>query len=68
MGGYNRNLLEDILMLEILYLFLGIGAALLAYRAMLSKHLLPTALYLAGVSALVTMTLYLLGQASMKSP
>ena len=48
-------------MLEILYLFLGIGAALLAYRAMLSKHLLPAALYLAGVSALVTMTLYLLG-------
>lgn len=48
-------------MLEILYLILGAGAALLAYRAMLAKHLMPATLYLAGVSALVTMILYLLG-------
>ena len=48
-------------MFEILYLFLGAGAALFAYRAMMSKHLLPATLYLAGVSALVTMTLYMLG-------
>jgi len=43
------------------YIGLGLGASLCAYRAMISKHLLPSALYLAGVSALVTITLYLLG-------
>ena len=43
------------------YIGLGLGAAFCAYRAMISKHLLPSTLYLAGVSALVTVTLYLLG-------
>jgi uncharacterized MnhB-related membrane protein len=43
------------------YIFLGLGAAFCAYRAMISKHLLPSALYLACVSALATITLYLLG-------
>ena len=43
------------------YIFLGLGAAFCAYRAMISKHLLPSTLYLAGVSALATVTLYLLG-------
>jgi uncharacterized MnhB-related membrane protein len=43
------------------YIGLGLGAAFCAYRAMISKHLLPSALYLAGVSALTTITLYLLG-------
>ena len=43
------------------YIGLGLGAAFCAYRAMISKHLLPSALYLACVSALVTVTLYLLG-------
>lgn len=43
------------------YLFLGLGAAMFAYRAMISKHLLPATLYLACVSALVTVTLYMLG-------
>ncbi len=43
------------------YILLGLGASLCAYRAMISKHLLPSTLYLAGVSALVTVTLYLLG-------
>lgn len=43
------------------YLFLSLGAAFCAYRAMISKHLLPSTLYLAGVSALVAVTLYLLG-------
>lgn len=43
------------------YLLLGLGASVCAYRAMISKHLLPSTLYLAGVSALVTVTLYLLG-------
>ena len=43
------------------YLFLSLGAAFCAYRAMVSKHLLPSALYLAGVSALVSITLYMLG-------
>lgn len=43
------------------YLLLGLGASFCAYRAVMSKHLLPSTLYLAGVSALVTVTLYLLG-------
>jgi uncharacterized MnhB-related membrane protein len=43
------------------YIALGLGASFCAYRAMISKHLLPSALYLAGVSALVTVTLYMLG-------
>lgn len=43
------------------YLLLSLGAAFCAYRAMISKHLLPSALYLACVSALVSVTLYLLG-------
>jgi uncharacterized MnhB-related membrane protein len=43
------------------YICLGLGASFCAYRAMVSKHLLPSTLYLAGVSALVTVTLYLLG-------
>jgi uncharacterized MnhB-related membrane protein len=43
------------------YLFLGLVASFCAYRAMVSKHLLPSTLYLAGVSALVSVTLYMLG-------
>jgi uncharacterized MnhB-related membrane protein len=43
------------------YILLGLGAAFCAYRAMISKHLLPSTLYLACVSALATVTLYLLG-------
>jgi uncharacterized MnhB-related membrane protein len=43
------------------YLFLLLAAAFCAYRAMISTHLLPSALYLACVSALVSVTLYLLG-------
>lgn len=43
------------------YLLLGVGAAFCAYRAMISKHLLPSTLYLACVSALAAVTLYLLG-------
>ena len=43
------------------YIFLGLGASFCAYRAMISRHLLPSTLYLACVSALVTVTLYLLG-------
>lgn len=49
------------MMENLYYLFLGLGAAFCAYRAMISKHLLPSTLYLACVSALVTVTLYLLG-------
>lgn len=49
-------------MLENLYyLLLSLGAAFCAYRAMISRHLLPSALYLACVSALATVTLYMLG-------
>jgi uncharacterized MnhB-related membrane protein len=43
------------------YIVLGLGASFCAYRAMISKHLLPSTLYLAGVSALTTVILYLLG-------
>jgi uncharacterized MnhB-related membrane protein len=43
------------------YLLLGLGAAFCAYRAMISKHLLPSTLYLACVSALTTVILYMLG-------
>jgi uncharacterized MnhB-related membrane protein len=43
------------------YLFLILAAAFCAYRALVSKNLLPSALYLACVSALVSVTLYLLG-------
>jgi uncharacterized MnhB-related membrane protein len=49
------------MMETIYYIGLGLGASFCAYRAMISKHLLPSALYLAGVSALTTITLYLLG-------
>jgi len=49
-------------MLESLYyLLLSLGAAFCAYRAMISHHLLPSALYLACVSALATVMLYMLG-------
>jgi uncharacterized MnhB-related membrane protein len=52
----------EIWMIEILYYtLLGLGAAFCAYRAMISKHLLPSTLYLACVSALTSVTLYLLG-------
>lgn len=44
-----------------LYLVIGLVAALCAYRAMVSKHLLASALYLACVSAAISVTLYLLG-------
>lgn len=43
------------------YIFLGLGTAFCAYRAMISKQLLPSTLYLACVSALAAVTLYLLG-------
>ncbi len=43
------------------YLFLFLVAAFCAYRAMISKHLLPSTLYLACVSALVSVVLYMLG-------
>ena len=43
------------------YLFLSLFAAFCAYRAMISKHLLPSTLYLACVSALASVTLYMLG-------
>ncbi|MBK7448704.1 MAG: hypothetical protein IPP55_22145 [Anaerolineales bacterium] len=45
----------------IYYLLLGMGATFCAYRAVVSKHLLPSTLYLACVSALISVTLYLLG-------
>jgi uncharacterized MnhB-related membrane protein len=44
-----------------LCLLLGLVAALCAYRAMISKHLLPSALYLACVSAMTSILLYMLG-------
>ena len=44
-----------------LHLVLTLAASFCAYRALISKHLLPSALYLACVSALVSITLYLLG-------
>lgn len=43
------------------YSLLSLGAAFCAYRAMLAKRLLSSALYLACVSALVSGILYLLG-------
>ena len=46
---------------SIYYIFLGLGASFCAYHAMVSKHLLPSTLYLAVVSALATVILYLLG-------
>lgn len=49
------------MMESIYYVLFGLGAAYCAYRAMRSKHLLPATLYLACVSALATVTLYLLG-------
>ncbi len=49
------------MMESLYYIVLGLAAAFCAYRAMISKHLLPSTLYLAGVSALATVTLYLLG-------
>src|SRR5512134_386493 len=49
------------MMENLFYLLLGLGAAFCAYRAMISKHLLPSTLYLACVSALASVTLYMLG-------
>ena len=46
---------------ELYYLLLSLVAAFCAYRAMVSKQLLPSALYLACVSALTSVMLYLLG-------
>ena len=43
------------------YLLLVLAAAFCAYRAIISRYLLPSALYLACVSALVSVSLYLLG-------
>jgi uncharacterized MnhB-related membrane protein len=43
------------------YLVAAIAAVFCAYRALISQHLLASTLYLAGVSALVSVTLYLLG-------
>jgi uncharacterized MnhB-related membrane protein len=43
------------------YLILGLGAIFCAYRAMHSQRLLTSILYLACVSALVSIILYLLG-------
>jgi uncharacterized MnhB-related membrane protein len=54
--GVKFNMIESLY-----YLLLGLGAAFCAYRAMISKHLLPSALYLACVSALSTLILYMLG-------
>jgi uncharacterized MnhB-related membrane protein len=49
-------------MLEnIYYLLLILAAAFCAYRAMISTHLLPSALYLACISACVSVSLYKLG-------
>lgn len=44
-----------------LCLLLSLVAAVCAYRAMTSKHLLPSALYLACVSAMTSILLYMLG-------
>ena len=46
---------------ELYYLLLSLAAAFCAYRAMVSKQLLPSALYLACVSALTSIMLYMLG-------
>ena len=43
------------------YLLLSLGAVFCAYRAVRSPRLLASSLYLAGVSALVSVMLYLLG-------
>ncbi|MCX6069029.1 MAG: hypothetical protein NT121_25325 [Chloroflexi bacterium] len=43
------------------YGILGVGAIFCAYRAMVSQRLLSATLYLAGVSALVSVVLYMLG-------
>jgi len=43
------------------YLVLSLAAAFCAYRAMISKQLLPSTLYLACVSAMVSVMLYMLG-------
>ncbi len=49
-------------MLEnIYYLLLSLGAVFCAYRAIIARRLLPSALYLACVSALVSVSLYQLG-------
>ncbi|MFB3818699.1 MAG: Na(+)/H(+) antiporter subunit B [Candidatus Methylomirabilales bacterium] len=45
----------------ILYLALGLGAIACAHRAMSAQRILSATLYLASVSALVALTLYLLG-------
>ena len=44
-----------------LYIILGLTAIFCAYRAMLAQRLLSSTLYLACVSALVSVILYLLG-------
>ena len=44
-----------------LYLILGLAAIVCAYRAMISTRLLSSILYLACVSAMVSVILYLLG-------
>ena len=44
-----------------LYIVLGLVAIICAYRAMISQRLLSSILYLACVSALVSVILYLLG-------
>lgn len=46
---------------SVYYLLLSLAAAFCAYRAMVSKQLLPSTLYLACVSAFVSVILYLLG-------
>jgi uncharacterized MnhB-related membrane protein len=43
------------------FIVLGLGTIFCAYRAMLSTRLLSSILYLAGVSALTSVILYLLG-------
>ena len=58
---YSTRYGEDIDMMENLYYLIpGLIAAFCAYRAMISKHLLPSILYLACVSAMVSVILYLL--------
>lgn len=46
---------------RIIFSLVGLGVILCAYRAMLSQRLLSSILYLAGVSALVSVILFLLG-------
>jgi len=46
---------------ELYYLLLSLAAAFCAHRGMISKPLLPSTLYLACVSVLVSVMLYMLG-------